>query len=285
MTARTYLSDAITYVQESGDELERARLAGLLGRPRPEPKAARTLLGRQNDDGGFPVGMIPGRPSSIAATATALHWMQDLRLLPSSYVERAVAFFLMVQRPDGSWEESPAVLKFDPPLLIRPGTPLARTYCTALPAGWLARLLGGRHDAVQRAAAQLRMRGDADWPADEPVQVVALVTATLIMADGPTAPAAVAGMAALHAVPPDTWNADRIADALLALSTAGLPLDDALITTGLERLLGMQRPDGGWSSEHGSDRDVDLTLRTLAVLLTCGVSTRHTATPSGVPAG
>lgn len=285
MTARTYLSDAITYVQESGDELERARLAGLLGRPRAEPKAARALLGRQNDDGGFPVRMIPGRPSSVAATATALQWMQDLRLQPSSYVERAVAFFLLVQRPDGSWEESPAVLKFDPPPLIRPGTSLGRTYCTALAAGWLARLLGGRHDAVQRAAALLRARRDDTWSADEPVQVAALVAAALIMADGPTAPAAAAGMAALTRVPPDTWTADRLADALIALCAAGLPLDDPLITTGLERLLNLQRPDGGWSSEHGADRDADLTLRALSVLLTCGVSTRRTAASSGVPAG
>src|SRR5947209_13455621 len=44
----------------------------------------------------------------------------------------ATGYLLTVQRPDGAWEESPAVLRFDPPALIRPGVPLARIYCTAL---------------------------------------------------------------------------------------------------------------------------------------------------------
>src|SRR5437870_2105641 len=111
----TYLMATIAYIQENGDELERARLAGLLGRSRAEPKVARSLLARQNEDGGFPYGLIQGRPSAITATATAMQWMHHLRLLPSSYVERATGYLLTVQRPDGAWEESPAVLRFDPP--------------------------------------------------------------------------------------------------------------------------------------------------------------------------
>src|SRR2546428_4418372 len=97
---RTYLTAAIAYVQENGDELERARLAGLLGRSRAEPKVARALLARQNEDGGFPHGLIHGRPSAITATATARQWMHALRLLPSAYVRRAPGYLLTGQRPD-----------------------------------------------------------------------------------------------------------------------------------------------------------------------------------------
>src|SRR5437870_9101599 len=164
----TYLMATIAYIQENGDELERARLAGLLGRSRAEPKVARSLLARQNEDGGFPYGLIQGRPSAITATATAMQWMHHLRLLPSSYVERATGYLLTVQRPDGAWEESPAVLRFDPPALVRPGVPLARTYCTALAASWMARLLGSRHDAVMPAATCPRASRDAGWPARAP---------------------------------------------------------------------------------------------------------------------
>src|SRR5438876_412828 len=132
----TYLMATIAYIQENGDELERARLAGLLGRSRAEPKVARSLLARQNEDGGFPYGLIQGRPSAITATATAMQWMHHLRLLPS-YVERATGYLLTVQRPDGAWEESPAALRFDPPALIRPGVPLARLLTLQRPdGGW-----------------------------------------------------------------------------------------------------------------------------------------------------
>ena len=270
---RTYLTAAIAYVQENGDELERARLAGLLGRSRAEPKVARSLLARQNEDGGFPYGLIHGRPSAITATATAMQWMHDLRLLPSSYVERATGYLLTVQRPDGAWEESPAVLRFDPPALVRPGVPLARTYCTALAASWMARLLGSRHDAVMRAAICLRALRDGGWPAEEPAHVTAQVAAALLMVDGPSSAATSAGLDALRRLSPEVWTADRLADSLNALYLAGLPADDLFVAAGLARLLALQRIDGGWSSDDGADRDVDLSLRATGVLLAYGVAT------------
>lgn len=269
----TYLMATIAYIQENGDELERARLAGLLGRSRAEPKVARSLLARQNEDGGFPYGLIQGRPSAITATATAMQWMHHLRLLPSSYVERATGYLLTVQRPDGAWEESPAVLRFDPPALIRPGVPLARIYCTALATSWMARLLGPRHDSVMRAARCLRASRDGGWPAEEPAHVTAQVAAALCMVDGPSSAAISAGLEALRRLEPEVWTADRLADALSALYLAGLPADDPFVDGGLARLLTLQRPDGGWSSDDGADRDVDVSLRASGVLLAYGVST------------
>src|SRR5574337_1200804 len=70
----TPLSVAVAYIHENGEELERARLTGLLGRSRVEPKVARSLLARQNEDGGFPFGLIPGRPSAVKVPATAGFW-------------------------------------------------------------------------------------------------------------------------------------------------------------------------------------------------------------------
>jgi hypothetical protein len=269
----TYVSTAVAYIQENGDELERARLAGLLGRSRAEPKVARSLLARQNEDGGFPYGLIQGRPSAVTATATAMQWMQNLRLLPSSYVERATAFLLTVQRPNGMWEESPAVLPYGPPALARPGSLLARTYCTALAASWMARVLGPQHDSVARAIAYLREAHDGGWPPDEPPHVMAQVAAAVLMVEGPSSSAS-AGLDVLRHVAPEAWTADRLTDAVNALSVAGVPADDQFVTAGLARLLSLQRPDGGWSSEDGADRDVDLSLRALGVLFAYGVPTR-----------
>ena len=266
-----YLPRAIAFTQENGDELERGRLAGLLGRERPDQKAARVLVTRQNEDGGFPYQMIPGRPSAVTSTATALLWLQDLRLSGSSQAERAAAFLLTVQRPDGTWEESPALVKYDPPPLTRPGHGAGRAYCTALAAFWLARLLGPRHDSVQRAFATLRASRETGWPEDEPVQIAALVTALCAVVEGPNVAITTAGMEALGRLAPEAWSADRLVDLLGALHAAGYPAEEPLAAWGLRRVLGLQREDGGWSSEHGADREVDLSLRALGALFAFGV--------------
>lgn len=268
---RDYLPRAIIYIQENGDELERGRLGGLLGRDRPDPKATRVLLTRQNEDGGFPYQMVPGRPSAITSTTTALQWMQDLRVLRTPHAERAVAYLLTEQRPAGSWEESPALVKFDPPPLARPGHKAGRTYSTALSAFWLSRLLGPRHEGVQRAFAYLRRVRDAGWPQDEPVQVTSLVAALSGMVDGAASSLAAAGLEALGRRAPEAWSADRLADLLSAMYTAGFATDNPLVVWGLRRLIGLQQEGGGWSSEHGADHDVDLSLRALSALLAFGV--------------
>lgn len=268
---RDYLPRAIAYIQENGDELERGRLSGLLGRERPDPKVGRALVTRQNDDGGFPYQMVPGRPSAVTATATALQWMQDLRLLRSPQAERAAAYLLTVQRPDGAWEESPALVKYDPPPLTRPGHDAGRTYCTALGAFWLGRLVGPAHDSVQRALGYLRASRDGGWPDDEPVQITLLATAVSAMAGGAGSPLGAAGMEALGRLVPEAWSADRLADLLGALYAAAFAFDEPLVAWGLRRLVTLQREDGGWASEYGPDRDVDLSLRALGALLAFGV--------------
>ncbi len=176
-----------------------------------------------------------------------------------------------MQRPDGTWEESPALVKYDPPPLARPGHDAGRAYCTALTAFWLARLLGPHHDSVQRAFGGLRASRQAGWPEDEPVQIAALVTALCAMVEGPGESITTAGMEALGRLAPEAWSADRLVDLLGALHAAGYPADEPLAAWGLRRVLGLQRDDGGWSSEHGADREVDLSLRALSALLAFGV--------------
>lgn len=268
---RDYLPRAIAYIQENGDELERARLGGLLGRERPDPKSVRGLLTRQHDDGGFPYQMVPGRPSSVTATATALQWMADLRLLRSPQAERAVVFLLTVQRPDGAWGESPALVKYDPPPQARPGDETGRLYATAAAAFWVARLMGRPHDGVRRAFDFLRNARQGGGPQDEAVQITALVAALAAMVEGTASELTAAGTEVLQRLSPEAWSADRLADLLGAFYAAGFDSADPLLEWGLRQLQSVQQEGGGWASEHGAERDVDLSLRALGVLLSFGV--------------
>lgn len=269
MTA--YLSPAVAFIRDGGDELERGRLAGILGREQPDPKAIRVLATRQNEDGGFPYQMIAGRPSAVAATAAALGWLHDLRHSASSQVERAAAYLLTVQRPDGTWEESPALVKYDPPPLARPGHNAGRLYATALAGCWLARLLGPGHESVHGAASAVRSSREQAWPEDEPLPIGVLAVALLAMTDGGASAAARSGMEALVRLPAEAWSADRLADLAAFCYAAGFAADEPLVAWALRRLAALQRDDGGWSSEHGADREVDLSLRILGALLAYGV--------------
>ncbi|HEV8354265.1 MAG TPA: prenyltransferase/squalene oxidase repeat-containing protein [bacterium] len=267
-----YLSRAVASIQENGDDVERARLAGLLGRYPPDTRILRSLTSRQHDDGGFPYGMIPGRASSVAATAKALRWIEDLRMLPAASAQRAASFLLMVQRPDGAWDESPAVVKFDPPPRLRPGTPFARRYCTGVAAIALARVLGPSSDAVGLAAEFLRAHRDGAAPVDEVAETAALETSVLMLAGGRSAAVAADAAEALSRVPVELWTVDRLTNALSAFHTAGLSADDPMAAWAIRGLLEAQAPDGGWRSALGPDHDVEVSLDALSVLSAFGIA-------------
>jgi len=76
----------------------------------------------------------------------------------------------------------------------------------------------------------------------------------------------------LRRLAPEAWSPDRLVDLLAALYAGGVAAEDPLAAWGVRRLLALQQEGGGWSSEHGADRDVDLSLRALGALLAFGVS-------------
>jgi len=269
-----YLSAGIAYIEENGDEFERARLAGLLGRAQPESKIVRTMSIRQNEDGGYPYDMIPGRPSAITSTVTGLQWMDDLRLIPQGgpFVDRAVGYLLSTHRPDGAWDESPAVLKYNPPTYSRPGSKGARLHCTALVTYWLARLVGPSHDTVVRGAKYLADQRGGGWPGDVPVETVVEIVAAAAIVGGTMTSIATEGLKVLSQEAPEVWTAEVLAEMLSAFACTSLTRNHALVASSVERLRAQQRADGGWTCRRSVDLEVDLSLRALRALLALGVS-------------
>lgn len=259
----------IAYIDEAGSDLERARLRGLLGRPRPEGRILRALEGRQNSDGGFPHEMVPGRPSTVEATATALEWLHDLHVLDTSSAERAVVYLLSIQRPDGSWAEPPSLLRYRPPALATPGDPRGRVRSTALAASWLARI-GLRDDPVLRAMAFLRMQQASDGRFLGFLEATWLAVALFYLVEGEASASASRGLEALTAIEPERWHPTALASMLGTLGAAGVPESVPAVQRGVLLLRALARSDGLWASLDGEARQVEVSLQALRALLAYG---------------
>lgn len=271
----------IAFVDQSGSEIERARLRGVLGRARTDARILRVFESRQNEDGGFPHAFVPGRLSTIDATATAIEWLFDLGLGGGACAERACVHLLAAQRPDGGWDEPPGLLKHSPPPRLLPGDPRVRCRATALVVYWLARV-GDREDAIRRALGYLAARQAANGRLLGFLQTTWLAAAAFRMVDGPAAEPAARALAALAAVPPDRWYPGALAGMLGCLGEAGVGAPHPPVRAGLARLCALARPDGSWLSEDGDLYHVEASLQALRAMVVLG----ETAPPPvPVPAG
>ena len=261
----------VAWLDQNGNEIERARLRGLLGRPRPDARVIRTLEARQNADGGFPGDLVQGRPSSIDATTLVLRWLQDLNVLDGPMAQRVVTYLFTEQRPDGSWDESLGLLKYGPPPRLLPGDPRVRALCTALAGYWLV-LLGHRSDhAVARALAYLRSRQAAGGRFLGFTRTTWTAAALFRLVEGPASPAAARAFDALAAVPPERWYAGALAGLLNGCVESGVPVGAPLVLKGLARLWALAEPEGCWTSEDGEFYRAEVTLSALRALILYGV--------------
>jgi hypothetical protein len=256
----------IAGIDQHGSDMDRARLRGILGRPRPDAKIVRAIEARQNEDGGVPYGLVPGRPSTLDATAATLEVLWDLGLRESPYAERAAMFLLSTQRPDGAWDEPPALLRYGPPPRLMPGDPRVRCRATAAVSFWLARM-GYRDDVPRRGAAYLAARQAPDGRVQGFLESTWLLAAASRMLDGGESPAADRALASLRAVPDERWSAGALAAMLACLGAAGVPRSLDVIDRGVRRLRALVRPDGLWLSEEGEAYHMDVTLAALRALV------------------
>jgi hypothetical protein len=256
----------IAGIDQHGNDMDRARLRGILGRPRPDAKIVRAIEAWQNEDGGVPYGLVPGRPSAIDATAATLEALWDLGLRESAYAERAAMYLLSTQRPDGAWDEPPALLRYGPPPRLMPGDPRVRCRATALAAFWLTRM-GYRDDVPRRAVTYVAAHQAPDGRVLGFLEATWLLSAACLMLAGRDSETAARALESLAALPDERWSADALAGMLICLGAGGLPRSVELIGRGLRRLGALARPDGLWFSEEGEAYHMDVTLAALRALV------------------
>jgi hypothetical protein len=271
MTTRTVvdLDAAIGYVVAHGDEVDRARLAYLRTGTAPEPALIDTVESGQLPDAGW-AGRHGGEVASIDATCFRFAELDDLGALDRPAARQALDWLAVTQRPDGTWEEDPALAATAPPWAA-PGDPEARLYLTANAAFWLSAgglaaraggpldsRVGGAYAGVVAAAAgaiAACLAEDGRWPS---YLVAGWLGAAVLFGQGRHLEAArMRGVLARRLADISPGGVAWLACAQRRL---GLPADDRLLVAARARLAATQRSDGGWPSDDGDAFTVHTAL-------------------------
>lgn len=260
------LTQAVSVVEGKGTDLEKARLRWVLDAVEPEPAVPAFLAALQNADGGFPLAMVRGNPTTVDSTLTALWWMEEMGLLGSPSAGQAYAHLLAVQEEDGGWDEDPSLAQHELPPWVRVGDLAARLYLTAYAAYWLGRRGSPVRPAFLRALEFLRPHQDEAGRLQGYLHTTWLASSAFLLAGPPYTDPAQRGVQYLAGRPLSSWEASQLAWALSCLGAAGLPADHPFVAQGLAVLLERQQADGSWASEDGQEYAVSATVQVLRVL-------------------
>jgi hypothetical protein len=257
---------AINWVNETGSRLEKARLAYVLFGTEPDPEVVKPLIVGQNRDGGYPNGMVSGKPSTITQTLLGLEWLDDLGMLESPMAEKAIHFLYASQKADGGWDEEAGQEQELHPEWFKPGDKDSCLYLTANTAYWLA--VSGRtnrpnfHRTLEFLTGQQEKIGNGFGYLQ-----TAWIAASVFLLAGPRyAEAARQSIQFFMDKPIAGWECAQIAWALNYLSAAGLPENHPFVVRALAELVQRQSSDGRWVPKDGSTQPVEATLRILKAL-------------------
>jgi prenyltransferase beta subunit len=263
------LKRARSFVETHGNAIDRARIAALFDNQEFD-RVPSELQELQNEDGGFPVGMVAGRLSGLSPTCMALTWLRDLDLLNSDEAQRAIQFVVDRQTPRGIWRESPALQQYTPPPWMDPESPAADVYTTALCASTIITTSDDELPAdlavewlqTQQARDGLLIgfRAHSSW----------LAVPAFAAIYGPETRSTrrlIAGLGAIFA--PD-WSAGMTAWMLQSLLDARYTRRTELVDRAWQQLRVVQQPDGSFGADEG-DEPVQSTLQAIDVAQRMGV--------------
>jgi hypothetical protein len=256
----------VSFIEENGSELEIARFRHLFYGVRPEPDVVQPFIELQNDDGGFPCKLMPGKPSSVNDTIRGVWWLDELGLLASSSADRAFKHLFAVQKEDGGWDENPAAAEYGMPPWASPGDLRARMYLTAQCGHWLAVRGHTRHPAFVKARDFLHAHRDEDGRFYGYLHTTWIATSAFVAAGEEYQEVVEQGLRALMAKPLSEWLDSQVSWALEVLGRVGLSKEEPFVEQGLAVLLHREEVNGRWVSEDGEAYTVNATIGALNAL-------------------
>jgi hypothetical protein len=275
---------AVAFILAHGSGVERYALNELAGENLYDAPSSsevkQQLLDGQRPDGGW-APCWANDYSSLDATCYRLAQAEMAHLSPP---QMALEFLRSRQRSDGSWEEGESVRELTPPW-AKPGDLAARLYLTANCSWWLinARSYGFLEYEAEatRASAYLERYQTEDGFLPSFIQTLWLAAALWIQLSWKGSPMPVNLHESLPEMPEsakrtldyltiqldDATPAGALGWMLTTLASPfGVPRDHLVMVKATGLLSEHQRPDGGWTSEDGPERDVWVTLQALRAI-------------------
>jgi hypothetical protein len=267
---------AVAFALAHGSGVERYMLDNLADENEYEATSVteleQQLLEGQRPDGGW-APFWASNYSSLDATCYRLAQAEMARL---SLPRAAFDFLRSRQQPDGRWEEDESVRDQAPPW-AKPGDLAAQLYLTANCGWWLingmARGESGYQDETARAGAYLERYQAEDGSLPSFLQTHWLAAALWIRLEWgqPDVPEqAKRTLDYLATQLNDETPAGALGWMLTTLAGLDVPEEHPVIVKAVALLSAQQRPDGGWTSEDGPERDAWVTMQALVALIQWG---------------
>jgi hypothetical protein len=275
---------AVAFILAHGSDVERYALTNFAinnhdGAPTTK-KVERQWLEGQRADGGW-APFWAADYSSLDATCYRLAQADIAWLLRFKSFRPALEFLRSRQRQDGSWEEDESVRALAPPW-AKPGDLAARLYLTANCGWWPinARVYGfpEYETEAMKAGAYLEQYQAADGSLPSFLQAHWLAAALWIRPNRVKREIPERAMRALDHLATQLDGetpAGALGWMLTTLADVTVPLEHPAIVRALALLSEQQRPDGGWTSEDGPERDAWVTTQAVSVLIKCGVQSNQ----------
>ena len=257
---------AVKFVQRMDSQEEAERLECIVEGRKPKTRFVEELRKLQNSDGGFPLSIEKGKPSTLMDSTVVLVRLEEFNSLQIDIAEKIVAFFFAMQDKDGSWNENENILPYNPPPWMNPRNIHVKILSTAYTGFWLAKL-GYAKDPRIRRACDFLINYRKENGAFEGFRHNTWIAASLFaMVYGKRSRVTREGLKFLAEISEDQWMSSQIAWVLQCLSSADFTKKNRFVKHFLNLLLKSQNPDGSFASEDGEKFSINATLEAIKVL-------------------
>jgi hypothetical protein len=267
------LDRAVAYILAHGNDAQRFALNELMGGDEYEvvsdTEVERQVLEGQRADGGW----APFWAHDYSSLDATCYRLAQAELAWVSLPRSPMDFLRSRQRPNGSWEEDESVRDLAPPWAT-PGDLAARLYLTANCGWWLANAKAYRMPEYEveaaKAGAFLEQYLTPDGSLPSFLQTHWLAAALWIRLNWGSRNLPQPTQRALDYLATqfdDETPAGALGWMLKTLAPLGVPPEHPVIVKAVALLSEQQRPDGGWTSEDGPERDAWVSLQALTTLI------------------
>lgn len=247
------IPEALQWIEQSGNVLAQAKITAMIEATRADDELLDQLAALQNDDGGFPLNGVAGRPSTLNDSCNIIRHFVELEASDHPAVAAASRFILDAQSPRGWWRENSNLAIYSPPLWMDSESDAALIYTTAVCSASLALLDNPEVNVAADKAntwllGQIANNGLLPGFRVEATGWAMLAAVLLGHRESRPVKRMLGGLGDLLST---DWDAPSLAVMLNGAGIARIPRMTRAVTQAINLLRNLQQPSGAWLNEDG----------------------------------